>query len=55
MYQLNEIDMMVEAIGMVMDEHGIKCEDGHWLTSYELIRLPEAEVKKFFNWCYGKD
>ena len=55
MYELNEIDMMVEAIGMVMDEHGILCEDGHCLTEDELIRLPEAEVKKFFNWCYGKD
>lgn len=55
MYELNEIDGMVEAIFMVMDEHGIMCEDGHWLTEDELLRLPEAEVRKIFNWCYGKD
>lgn len=53
MYELNEIDGMVEAIAM--DKHVIKCEDGHWLTEDELLRLPEAEVRKLFNWCYGKD
>lgn len=55
MYELTEIDMMVDAIGMLMDEHGIKCEDGHWMTEEELLRLPEAEVRKLFNLCYGKD
>lgn len=55
MYELNEIDGMIEAIAMVMDKHGIKCEDGHWLTEEELLSLPEAEVRKLFNWRYGKD
>lgn len=55
MYELNEVDMMVDAIGMLMDEHGIKCEDGHWMTEDELIRLPEVEVRKLFNLCYGKE
>ena len=55
MYELNEIDGMVEGIFMVMEEHGIKCEDGHWLTEEELLSLPEAEARKLFNWCYGKD
>ena len=55
MYELNEIDGMIEAIAMVMDKHGIKCEDGHWLTEEELLRLPEAEVRKLFNCCYGKE
>jgi hypothetical protein len=55
MYEMNEIDGMIEAIAMVMDEHGIMCEDGHWLTEDELLRLSEAEVRKICNWCYGKD
>ena len=55
MYELNEIDGMVEAIFMVMEEHGVRCEDGHWLTEEELLRLPEAEVRKLFDLCYGKD
>ena len=34
----------MEAIAMVMDEHGILCEDGHWMTNDELIALPDEEV-----------
>lgn len=44
-----------EMVYMAMDEHGILCSDGHWLTEEELLSLPEAEVRKLFNWCYGKD
>ena len=53
--ELNEIEMMMEAIGLVMDEHGIKCADGHWMTDAELIALPDEEVVALFNRCYGKD
>jgi hypothetical protein len=55
MIELNEIKMMMEAIGLVMDEHGIKCADGHWMTNDELIALPDEEVVALFNRCYGKD
>ena len=55
MYKLNETDMRVDAIGMVIDEHGIKCENAHWLTEDEPLQLHEAEVRKICNWCYRKD
>ena len=55
MIELTEIEMMMEAIGMVMDEHGIKCADSHWLTNDELIALSVEEVVALFNRCYGKD
>ncbi len=55
MIELNEIEMMMEAIGLVMDEHGIKCADGHWMTNDELIALPDEEVVALFNRCYGRD
>ena len=55
MYELNEIDAMVEAVFMVMEEHGIKCADGHWMTEDELMKLPEVKVRELFNRCYGKD
>ncbi len=55
MFTLSQIDAMIDGIGMLMDEHGIKCEDGHWMTEDELLRLSEAEVRKLFNLCYGKD
>ena len=51
MIELNEIEMMMEAIGLVMDEHGIKCADGHWMTNDELIALSEifqCPVENFF-------
>ena len=52
---LSDLDLMLESIYMAMDEHGIKCDDGHWMTEEELLRLPEAEVIKLFNQCYGKE
>ena len=52
---LDWIEMMMEAIGLVMDEHGIKCADGHWMTNDELIALSDEEVVALFNRCYGKD
>ena len=54
MYELNEIDGMVDAIFMVMDEHGTLCDDGHWMTEAELIALPEKEVIALFNLIYGR-
>ena len=54
MYERNEIDAMIDAIGMAMDEHGIKCADGHWMTNDELIELSDEEVVDLFNRCYGK-
>ena len=39
MIELTEIEMMMEAIGMAMDEHGIKCADGHWMTNDELTSV----------------
>ena len=55
MYERNEIDAMIDAIGMAMDEHGIKCADGHWMTNDELIALSDEEVVALFNRCYGRD
>ena len=55
MIELTEIEMMMEAIGLVMDEHGIKRADGHWMTDVELIALPDEEVVALFNRCYGRD
>ena len=52
---LSEIDMMVESILMAMEESGILCADGHWMTAEEVISLPEAEVIDLFNQIYGRD
>ena len=44
-----------ELIFMALDEHGILCADGHWMTAEEVISLPEAEVIDLFNQIYGRD
>ena len=49
------IDGTREMVFMLMDEHGILCEDGHWLTEEELYAMPDAEVLKLYEKCYGKD
>ena len=55
MIELTEMEMMMEAVAMAMDEHGIKCADGHWMTNDELLKLPNEEVIALFNRCYGRD
>ena len=55
MIELTEIEMMMEAIGMAMDEHGIKCADGHWMTNDELLALPDEEVIALCNLIYGRN
>ena len=52
---LSELDMMVESILIAMEESGILCADGHWMTAEEVISLPEAEVIDLFNQIYGRD
>ena len=54
MIELNVIELMKEAIFMAMDEHGILCDDGHWMTEEELYALPDEEVITLCNLCYGK-
>ena len=48
------VDGAREMVFMLMDEHGILCEDGHWMTDDELFSLPEAAVIKLFNQIYGR-
>ena len=52
---LSDVDMMVESILLAMDDHGIKCADGHWMTADEVVSLPETEVIDLFNKIYGRD
>lgn len=44
-----------EMIFMAMDEHGIMCEDGHWLTEAELYGLSDDAVISMYESIYGKE
>ena len=50
-----KIDCLIDMIGMAMDEHGIRCEDGHWMTWEELLALSDEEVVRLFNLCYNQN
>ena len=41
---LSDVDMMVESILMVMDEHGCEVSGGRQLTAEEVVALPETEI-----------
>ena len=47
------IDGTREMVFMAMDEHGILCDDGHWMTEEELHAMSDAEVLKLYEMCYG--
>ena len=49
------IDGTREMIFMLMDEHGILCEDGHWMTEEELDAMSDSEVLELYDLCYRKD
>ena len=55
MNKFEELEMMHEAIYMVMDEHGILLEDGHWMTDEECAALSEKEIVDLFNLCYDRN
>ena len=48
---LSDLDLMLESIYMAMDEHGIKCDDGHWMTEAHIIG---AVFISLFNQIYGR-
>ena len=50
-----KVDCLIDMIGMAMAEHGIRCEDGHWMTDKELHALPDEEVVRLFNLCYNQN
>ena len=58
---MNEFEMSAyivaarEMLFMLMDEHGILCEDSHRMTGEELLALSDDEIVHLFNLCYGKE
>ena len=48
------IDGAREMAFMAMDEHGILCEDGLWMTEEELYALPDEEVLALYECIYRK-
>ena len=49
------VDGAREMIFVAMEEHGILCADGHWLTEEELYAMFDADVLALYDRVYGKD
>ena len=49
------VDGAREMVFMAMEEHGILCADGDWLTEEELYAMSGAEVLALYDRVYGKD
>lgn len=50
----NELEEIWIAVEIAYDEHGIRCEDGHWMTDEEFSQLSDREVISLFNLIYDK-
>ena len=51
----NELEGIWIALEMAYDEHGIRCDDGHWMTDDEFSQLSDREVIRLFNLAYNED
>ena len=49
--KFEEIRLALEA---AYDEHGILCDDGHWMTDEEFSQLSVEEVIQLFNLVYDE-
>jgi len=49
-----EIEGIWLALEAAYEEHGILCDDGHWMTVEEFSQLSTPEVVRLFNLTYNK-
>lgn len=50
----NELEEIWLALEAAFDEHGILCDDGHWMTDEKFSQLSDEEVIRLFNLVYDK-
>lgn len=51
----DELEMLRCSLEIAYEEHGIRCDDGHWMTDEEFSQLSDGEVIRLFNLAYDKD
>ena len=52
---MTDFDIMLECIAIAFDEHGMKADDGHWMTAEEVFALSDEELVNLFNLIYNKN
>lgn len=53
-YTEDEIVVIVEGLCMTIEEHGWKCDDGHYLTDDELNTWSNEMFFEAFEMVFGK-
>lgn len=53
-YTEDEIVVIVEGLCMTIEEHGRKCDDGHYLTDDELSTWSNEMFFEAFEMVFGK-
>ena len=51
-YCADELAVVCEMVCIAIEEHGWKCEDGHWLTIEELQHWSEEQLVDAFDEIY---
>jgi len=49
-----EIEEIWLSLEIAFEEHGIRCEDGHWMSEEEFSQMTDQELINLFNLCYDK-
>ena len=49
-----EIEEIWLSLEIAFEEHGIRCDDGHWMTAEEFSQLSGNEILELATLVYGK-
>ena len=49
-----EIEEIWLSLEIAFEEHGIRCDDGHWMTDEEFSQLSGDEILELATLVYGK-
>ena len=50
----NEFEEIWHSLEAAFDEHGILCDDGHWMTGEEFSQLSDEEAIRLFDLVYDE-
>ena len=51
-FSIEEVEGAIASVEAAFDEHGLKCNDGHWMTKEEFSQLTEHQLISLFQAIY---
>ena len=49
-----EMESILAGVEIAFDEHGLKCDDGHWMTDEEFSKLSDVQIIHLFETIYER-